>query len=466
MSISQILLLIFLAFLCGRIKNLQIRNALLLTSSLLIYYRFQAATPILFLDFWLPTLAILLTLLVWIAGQSRIKIALKENTFALILTLSIVLAISANRYLTICCLTPTRPPHLWTVVLYFLILLVPSTLLFSKTSLRTRFGTLIFIAISIFMALKTPELSLLLSKFFRWLNHQDTRFSSSNDFLWLGISYILFRLLHLLLDWRAGRLPVANLAETLNYIFFFPALVAGPIARFAQFRNELKNTPQSLDTIEGMRRIFIGLFRKFVLADSLALLSLSPQNVSQIHSPLFLWIALIAYSFRIYFDFSGYTDIALGSARLMGIHLPENFNAPYFTSSLIHFWNSWHITLADWFRSYMFNPLTRKLRASPALPKWLTIFIPQLSTMLLIGLWHGITPNFFFWGAWHGVGLFINNRWNALKKPSLFNRSESLQKYFGWALTFGYVTLGWVWFLMPTVANALETFQKLFGIRS
>jgi D-alanyl-lipoteichoic acid acyltransferase DltB (MBOAT superfamily) len=464
MTISQVLLLIFLAFLCGRIKNLPIRNALLLPISLLIYYRFQTATPILFLDFWLPTLAILLTLLVWIASQSQIKIALKENAFPLILVLLTLLAISANRYLNICCLTPTRPPPLWTVVLTLLILLVPSTLLFSKISVRTRLGLLIFIAITIFIALKTPELSLFLSKFFRWLNQQDLRFSSSNDVLWLGISYILFRLLHLLLDWRAGRLPVANLEEIFNYIFFFPALVAGPIARFTQFRNEISNTPQPLDTIEGSRRILIGLFRKFVLADSLALLSLSSQNASQIHSPLFLWMALIAYSFRIYFDFSGYTDIALGSARLMGIRLPENFNAPYFKSSLIHFWNSWHITLADWFRSYVFNPLTRKLRASPALPNWLTIFIPQLSTMLLIGLWHGITPNFFLWGAWHGVGLFINNRWNALKKPSLLTRSESLQKYLGWTLTFGYVTLGWVWFLMPTFAMAVETFQKLFGI--
>lgn len=466
MSISQVLLLIFLAFLCGRIKHLQIRNALLLIISFLIYYHFQAATPILFLDFWLPTLAILFTFLVWIASQPQIKVALKENTLPLIISLLIVFAISANRYLTFCCLTPTRPPHLWTVVLYLLILLVPSTLLISKISLRTRFGLLIFTALIIFVALKNPELSLLLSKFFRWLNQQDLRFSSSNDILWLGISYILFRLLHLLFDWRAGRLPLANFAEMLNYIFFFPALVAGPIARFAQFRNELKNTPQVLDTIEGMRRIFIGLFRKFVLADSLALLSLSPQNVSQIHSPLFLWIALVAYSFRIYFDFSGYTDIALGSARLMGIHLPENFNAPYLKNSLIHFWNSWHITLADWFRSYVFNPLTRKLRTYPALPNWLTIFIPQLSTMLLIGLWHGITPNFFIWGAWHGVGLFIFNRWNALKKPALLNRSESLQKCFGWAMTFGYVTLGWVWFLMPTFANALETFGKLFGIGS
>ncbi len=464
MSINQVLLLIFFAFLCGQIKNLQLRSIVLLVISLLIYYRFQPATPILFLDFWLPTLAILLTLLVWIAGQTQIKVALKENGFSFFISILTVVAISANQYLAICCITSTRPPHLWTVVFSLLIFLIPCTFLFSKISLRARTGLLIFTAIAIFIALKTPEFSLALSKLLRWLNQQDPRFSSSNDLIWLGISYILFRLLHLLLDWRAGRLATTSLADTLNYIFFFPALVAGPISRFPQFRNELNNSPQSLDRIEGTRRIFIGLFRKFVIADSLALLSLSPQNASQMLSPLFLWIALVAYSLRIYFDFSGYTDIALGSARLMGIRLPENFNAPYLKTNLIQFWNSWHITLADWFRSYVFYPLTRKLRSTPALPNWLTVFLPQLSTMLLIGLWHGITPNFFIWGAWHGVGLFINNRWNAWKKPVFLSRSEIIPNLFGWILTFGYVTLGWVWFLMPNFGNALEIFRKLFGI--
>ncbi|GAB4472691.1 MAG: hypothetical protein Kow0088_07440 [Anaerolineales bacterium] len=301
-----------------------------------------------------------------------------------------------------------------------------------------------------------------MSKFLRILNHQDTRFSSANDVVWLGISYILFRMLHLLLDVRAERLFPASLIETINYLFFFPALSAGPIARFPQFRGELDRHPQGVDIITGLQRIFSGLFRKFVLADTLALISLSPNNAFQINSALYLWIALIGYSLRIYFDFSGYTDIAIGSSLLMGIRLPENFNAPYLKTSLIQFWNSWHITLADWFRSYTFNPLTRKLRATSQL-NWLTVLIPQISTMLLIGLWHGITPNFLIWGAWHGIGLFINNRWNGWVKTHPLNISPSLQNFFGWALTFGYVCLGWVWFLMPTISGSIAIFRNLFG---
>ncbi|PWH16208.1 MAG: hypothetical protein DDG59_10040 [Anaerolineae bacterium] len=463
MSIQQVLLLVFLAFLCGRVKNHRIRNFLLIVSSFVIFYRFQTATPIFFLDFWLPTFAILMALTVWAATQTSLKKALKDNLQTLVIALLVISLISANRYLTLCCITATRPPHLWVVLSFIVIFFILLAVFVLAIPHGTRLGLLIIAFIAIFVVLKTPEFSLLLSKVLRWINQQDPRFSSPNDLVWLGISYILFRLLHLLFDSRAGRLPPANLAETLCYIFFFPALVAGPIARFPQFQAELKKSPQLEEVVEGMQRVFIGLFRKFVLADSLALLSLSPQNAPLIQSSIYLWTALLAYSLRIYFDFSGYTDIAIGSARLMGIRLPENFNAPYLKTNLIQFWSSWHITLADWFRSYVFNPLARKLRLNSAMPSWLTILIPQLSTMLLIGLWHGISPNFFLWGAWHGVGLFLNNRWTSLRKSAPSSRFQALQSFFGWGLTFAFVTLGWVWFLMPTFDGAIETFRKLLG---
>src|SRR5512141_1685286 len=104
--------------------------------------------------------------------------------------------------------------------------------------------------------------------------------------------------------------------------------------------------------------------------------------------------------------------------RLMGIRLPENFAAPYLKPNLSQFWNSWHMTLTQWFRSYFFNPLTRALQSSRRpLPTWLMILVTQLNTMILIGLWHGITPGFAIWGAWHGVGLFIHNRWADFMRP-------------------------------------------------
>lgn len=462
MSIIQVLILVFSALLCGYIRNPRHRNIFLLLLSLLFYYHFQPASSILFLDYWLPTAAIVLGIILWLGTQPELCRAFRENVIPLLIILLTIFAVAANRYLAFCCLTPTRPPQLGSVVLFLAISLPSSALLLSRISFRPRLVLLTLLLLLLFVILKLPEASLGVSKFLRLLNRQDPRFSTANELVWLGISYILFRMLHILFDLRAGRLKPTSLTETLTYLFFFPALVAGPIARFPQFQGELAKPPQRTESILGLRRVFRGIFRKFVLADSLALLSLSPQNATQIQSPWYLWIALLAYSLRIYFDFSGYTDIAIGSSQLMGIHLPENFNAPYLKSSLIHFWNSWHITLADWFRSYIFNPLTRKLRASSS-PQWLSILIPQLTTMLLIGLWHGFTPNFLIWGAWHGMGLFVNNRWNTWSKIHPPQIPAVVQSILGWALTFGFVSLGWVWFVMPSFSSSLVVLGKLFG---
>jgi D-alanyl-lipoteichoic acid acyltransferase DltB (MBOAT superfamily) len=182
-----------------------------------------------------------------------------------------------------------------------------------------------------------------------------------------------------------------------------------------------------------------------------------------------MWVILYAYAFLIYFDFSGYTDVAIGLGMLMGIRLPENFNRPYLQHNLTQFWNTWHMTLAQWFRAYYFNPLTRSLRASPRhIPVQWIIFIGQFSTMVLIGLWHGVTWNFAIWGAWHGLGLFAHNRWNEfvrvrLGQQPLQPRTQRLLGVGGILLTFNFVALGWVWFSLPTPELSLRVFSVLFG---
>ena len=180
-----------------------------------------------------------------------------------------------------------------------------------------------------------------------------------------------------------------------------------------------------------------------------------------------MWLALIGYSLRIYFDFSGYTDIAIGSGLLIGVRLPENFSAPYRKTNLIQFWNSWHITLANWFRSYFFYPFTRKYQRTKKLPLWLLIFTGQVITMLLIGFWHGITLNFAVWGLWHGIGLFVNNRWADWKRnhPYLLKQNWFFTSL-SWILTFSYVSLGWIWFGMSDLHSAMLVFQRLFGLAS
>jgi D-alanyl-lipoteichoic acid acyltransferase DltB (MBOAT superfamily) len=305
----------------------------------------------------------------------------------------------------------------------------------------------------------------------RGLQGQDVRLASPLDVRWLGFSYLAFRLLHVLRDFQLGKTHAYSLAEFVAYGLFFPALTAGPIDRSQRFIGDLR-TPvvmQSDAHFEGGQRIFIGIFKKFVLADSLAILALNPANAAQTSSGLWAWVLLYAYSLRIYLDFAGYTDIALGLGRLLGVRLPENFTSPYWKTNLTSFWNSWHITLAQWFRAYFFNPVTRALRSSAFnLPVWLVILAGQAGTMLLIGLWHGVSINFAIWGLWHAIGLFVHNRWSEWIRPRLagFEQRVGLNRmisFSGWLLTFHYVTLGWVWFALPDSNMALSVFRKLLA---
>ena len=276
--------------------------------------------------------------------------------------------------------------------------------------------------------------------------------------------------MHTIRDRQSGRLPAVTLTEYVNYVIFFPAFTAGPIDRLERFVKELR-VPLPMgdeDWIDAGTRLFVGLFKKFVVADLLAVISISDVLVPQVKGAGWMWIFLYAYTFRIYFDFSGYTDVAIGLGRLLGIRLPENFAAPYLKPNLTQFWNSWHMTLTQWFRSYFFNPITRALRSGKQLPAWIIIFVTQISTMILIGFWHGGTLNFILWGAWHGVGLFIHNRWSEFMRNRLppwiqSPQGQKVMNALGIFLTFNYVALGWLFFTLSTPAIAWQAMMKLFG---
>ena len=234
--------------------------------------------------------------------------------------------------------------------------------------------------------------------FLRNLMHRPIDNASALDLRWLGFSYIAFRLIHVLRDKQLRRLPELSLPEFATYVVFFPTLAAGPIDRAERFAKDLQKefALTQDETLLAGQRIVIGLFKKFVIADTLALLALNDTLATQVHTTGWMWIILYAYAFQIYFDFSGYTDIAIGIAQLVGIKLPENFLSPYTKPNLTQFWNSWHITLTQWIRSYFFNPFNRWIRGYKSIPTWMMILLGQLSTMLLIGLWHGITSTSFF----------------------------------------------------------------------
>jgi D-alanyl-lipoteichoic acid acyltransferase DltB (MBOAT superfamily) len=212
---------------------------------------------------------------------------------------------------------------------------------------------------------------------------------------------------------------------------------------------------------------------------------LNTVNAAQVNASGWMWVIVYAYALRIFFDFSGYTDIAIGLGRLFGIKLPENFDRPYLKQNLTLFWNSWHMTLAQWFRAYYFNPVTRALR-SPKETRFLPaqgffrqpafiILFGQITTMLLIGLWHGITWNFVAWGAWHAAGLFIHNRWAEFQRKRHANDSDGaepasappwrnrLTNTLSIVVTFHFVALGWVWFALPGIDQSLVVFRRLLG---
>jgi D-alanyl-lipoteichoic acid acyltransferase DltB (MBOAT superfamily) len=365
---------------------------------------------------------------------------------------------------------------------------------------------LVVLLIVLLVALKLPALAQLANGWLRALVGQSAELATANDLRWLGFSYVAFRLVHTLRDRQSGRLPLVSLQEYVIYVIFFPAFVAGPIDRLERFIKDLrfpgakapgyekgaagyekgapgyeKGAPgykkrggglAAQDYAEAGKRLLVGLFKKFVVADTLALVALNAANAGQARSAGWLWLLLYAYAFQIFFDFSGYTDIAIGLGRLMGIVLPENFNAPYLKPNLTQFWNNWHMTLTQWFRAYYFNPLTRWLRSGERrLVPVAIIFITQLSTFVLIGLWHGMTLNFVVWGAWHGLGLFLQNRyseWVRPRLPDLAARPYLKQglTVAGVLLTFHYVTLGWVWFALPSLDTSWQVLQGLLiGVR-
>lgn len=288
---------------------------------------------------------------------------------------------------------------------------------------------------------------------------------------WVGFSYIAFRLMGVLLDYRQGRLPTFTLSEFVTYVLFFPTLSAGPIDHAPRFIDELRhNKPlEASSLVIGMGRVAIGAFKKFVIADSLARISLTPTLVAMTESRAGLWVWIYVYSFHLFFDFSGYSDIAIGIGRLYGITLPENFDRPYLQRNLQQFWQRWHMTLSGWFRTYYFLPLSRWC-IRHQWPTTLTLLLAQLSTMLLIGLWHGLTLNFALWGLWHGLGLW-GHRWLVDHSHAWYRWVRQHQwlhaaiRVGGVGLTFHYVTLGWVFFALPHTADSLDLLYRLVGIR-
>ena len=473
MTLIDVLILILSALVIRILFPGKLRLWGMLAGSILAIYWLQPALPIRNMDFWFPTATLGLILMSWGLTAEKEQLSKPQNAWSIGISLVVVLLIGLTRYFSLeGWVTPTRPPQIYLILLVLAVFILGAYLLARFTQpTNTTISIGVLVLLLLFLVLKTPVLSFYTSMGLRSIMGQDPGLAQAVDLGWLGFSYVAFRLIHTLIDRLNGRLTDIQLGEYLVYTLFFPAFVAGPLDRLDRFRKDL-NDPQPLDSItilQSGKRLALGLFRKFILADSLALIALSGTNAAQVQSTGWMWLLLIAFSFQIYLDFAGYTDIAIGTGYMLGFQLPENFNRPYLKPNITQFWNNWHMTLTQWFRSYFFFPLTRYLRGEENLPAPLVIFITQFSTMLVIGLWHGVARNFLIWGAWHGLGLFLHNRWHALVSPQLANLQagkptyDRLIKISGVLLTFVFVSLGWVWFALPDTASALTALGKLFG---
>jgi len=272
----------------------------------------------------------------------------------------------------------------------------------------------------------------------------------------VGISFYTFQTLSYTIDVYWGKLkPTRNLPEFALFVAFFPQLVAGPIVRASEFMPQFEREPW-LDRhrlLYGLSRIMDGLVKKVVIADVLAVYLVDPVfKDGSTATGLHVLLGIYGYAMQIYCDFSGYSDIAIGSARILGFYIPENFKVPYTAHSIQDFWHRWHISLSSWLRDYLYIPLGGNRRGP------VRTYINLGLTMLLGGLWHGAGWNFVVWGGMHGAWLAINRFWDRRGLPWL---RGLFGKVLGILLTFHLVCLAWVFFRSKTSTQAMNVLDRL-----
>ena len=353
MSLISIIIVSGIALFVGFVRDPGWRKYLILGLSVFALYFFQPALSIRYLGFWLPTITLAITMLSWILTSRHESHKWGDILIPGGVIFGTIFFISISRYVgSLSFIIPSQPP-LFSQVLIAVLLILLVMVVAKKLPESINSYWVLFLLV-VFFVMKTPYLAKSFSYLLRSLNQQSTELASAMDIGWLGFSYIAFRIIHTIRDRQLGKLPKVDLADYINYVIFFPTLAAGPIDRLDNFVRNLRTPLQ--DNFEvigaGGKRIIVGLFKKFVVADTLAIIALNSTNATQIQWTGWMWISLYAFALQIYFDFSGYTDIAIGIGRLMGFILPENFSSPYLKPNLTQFWNNWHITLTQWFRAY------------------------------------------------------------------------------------------------------------------
>jgi alginate O-acetyltransferase complex protein AlgI len=322
--------------------------------------------------------------------------------------------------------------------------------------------------------------------FLAYFKYHNFFLGSTASALPLGISFLTFQKIAFLCEVSAGQTREIRFIDYLLFTSFFPRTVAGPIVNYREIVPQLKSIrPETMksDIAVGFCLFSIGLFKKCVIAEGVSSFVDRAFGLHVGTGPVPLvnaWIGVLAYTFQLYFDFSGYSDMALGTARMVGIRLPMNFNSPLKATSMVDFWGRWHITLTRFLTWYIYIPLVRRLtRARAARKQSLLrgpnstaaamvslIAVPTGITMLISGVWHGVGWQFVVWGLLHGLYLAINQAWK-LWRPRFWKDQKSydlVMKPVGFALTFGAVLLGMVFFRANSVDHALSIVAGMLGL--
>jgi len=279
-------------------------------------------------------------------------------------------------------------------------------------------------------------------------------FAWTSVILPIGISFYTFQTLTYSIDvYRNVHEPLDKVSDYMLYIIMFPQLIAGPIVRFNEIADQITDRESKVDDwLHGFFRFIIGLSKKVLVANVLGAEAdaiMGQEDFSQLSTGA-AWLGILAYTFQIYFDFSGYSDMAIGIGRMIGFKFPENFNSPYISKSISEFWRRWHITLGTWMRDYLYIPLGGN-RASKG-----RVYFNLWLVFLVSGLWHGASWNFVLWGAFHGLFLILDRLFllDILKKIGTIPAT---------IITFFIVVLGWVLFRIEDLSEAILYYQRLFA---
>ena len=276
----------------------------------------------------------------------------------------------------------------------------------------------------------------------------------------IGISFYVFQSMSYIVDVYRQAVPAQKKFVNFGaYVSMFPQLIAGPIVRYSDVSSELNDRKHSLvQSALGARRFVVGLAKKVLLADTSGKLWEQIKDIPKEQtSVLLLWLGIILYAFQIYFDFSGYSDMAIGLGKILGFHFPENFNYPYISKSITEFWRRWHITLSTWFKEYVYIPLGGNRRGKKHL------IFNLLIVWLLTGLWHGASWNFVIWGVYYFILLVIEKLFISKWLNSLPSAISHIYALF-------FILIGWlIFYFKPSVGGFFELwsyFSGMFGLCS